>query len=87
MPIEYEHQGNAVPDPLDGEDKTRIMQLFEDEVVPKLRKLHARVGTLCCEFAGDQYQNWVIHFRSAGSGFEIVEFEYDKDAAGMDLDL
>jgi len=72
---------------LSDEDRTRIMEVFEEDVIPKLTKLHARLGTISCEFAGERYGDWVIRFRSAGSGFEIVEFEYDEDAVGMDLDV
>ena len=43
--------------------------------------------TLNCEFAGEQYRNWNIRFKSVGSGFDIVEFEYDEEGCGIDLDL
>lgn len=72
---------------LNDDDKHRIIESFHEEVIPKLKKLHARLGTLSCEFAGERYRNWVIQFRSAGSGFEIQEFAYDEDATGIDLDL
>lgn len=72
---------------LDDEDKIHIIGLFHQEVVPKLRLLNARIGTLNCEFAGEKYQHWNIKFRSLGSGFDIDEFEYDEDGTGMDLDL
>lgn len=72
---------------LDDGDRVTITDLFFEEIVPKLRKLDARTGTLNCEFAGEEYKNWSIHFRSAGSGFDIVEFEYDEEGAGMDLDF
>jgi hypothetical protein len=44
------------------------------------------LGTLSCEFAGEQYKHWTLRFRSVGSDFEIVEFEYDEDADNLDLD-
>ena len=72
---------------LDDDDRIHITDLFFDEVVPKLRRLDARLGTVNCGFAGSRYVNWVIHFRSAGSGFDIVNFEYDEEGAGTDLDL
>ena len=72
---------------LDDDDRTHIIEVFDEEVVPKLKKLEARTGTLSCDFAGEAYENWTILFRSAGSDFEIVEFEYDEEASGLDLDL
>ena len=72
---------------LDDDDRDLITSRFFEEMVPKLRRLDARTGTLNCDFAGKQYRNWNIRFRSAGSGFDIVEFTYDEDGAGMDLDL
>ena len=72
---------------LTDEEKSEIQQLFSEEIVPKLRKLDARLGTISCEFAGPRYENWMIQFRSRGDAFEIVEFEYDATGAGMDLDL
>ena len=72
---------------LDDDDKTHITDIFFEEVVPKLRKLGARLGNLNCDFAGEEYRNWTILFRSIGSDFKIVDFEYDEDGEGMDLDL
>ena len=74
-------------DGLTDEEKSEIQQLFSEEIVPKLRKLDARLGTISCEFAGPQYAKWMIQFRSRGDEFEIVDFEYDEMGAGMDLDL
>ncbi len=85
--METENCGKFATYTLSDEDRTRIMEVFEEDVIPKLTKLHARLGTISCEFAGERYGDWVIRFRSAGSGFEIVEFEYDEDAVGMDLDV
>ena len=72
---------------LDVDEKTHIIEVFFEEIEPKLKKLEARVGTLNCDFAGAQYRNWSIVFKSVGSGFQVVDFEYDKDGEGMDLDL
>lgn len=69
------------------EDQEHIRGVFHDEVVPKLVKHGARLGSLSCEFAGEQFRKWTIQFRSVGDDFEIVEFEYDEDGAGIDLDL
>ena len=72
---------------LDDDDRDHIRAAFHEEVVPKLTTLGARLGNLSCEFAGEEYKNWTIQFRSAGSDFEIVEFEYDEEAEGLSLDL
>ena len=64
-----------------------MRELFAKEIVPKLIRLHARMGMVNCEFGGEEYGNWQIRFRSRGSDFEIVDFEYDEDGAGLDLDL
>jgi hypothetical protein len=70
---------------LTADDEFTIMTAFSEAVVPKLKKLNARIGTLSCEFAGSQYRNWLIHFKETRSDFEITEFEYDKDSRNMDL--
>ncbi|NQT55403.1 MAG: hypothetical protein HQ551_04170 [Desulfobacteraceae bacterium] len=72
---------------LDEYDKAHINEVFLEDMVGKLRKLDARVGSLNCGFAGEGYKNWIIYFRSKGSDFEIVDFEYDEDSCGLDLDL
>jgi len=72
---------------LTDEERSEIQQMFSEGIVPKLRKLDARMGTISCEFAGPQYTNWMIQFRSRGEEFEIVDFEYDEKGAGIDLDL
>jgi hypothetical protein len=72
---------------LQDEDMTLIREIFDETIVPKLTKLQARTGILSCQFAGDRYRNWTIQFKETGSGFEILDFEYDEDAAGMDLDI
>jgi hypothetical protein len=76
-------RANALTD----DEKTEIQQIFSEEIVPKLKKLDARLGTISCEFAGPQYANWMIQFRSRGEAFEIVDFEYDEKGAGIDFDL
>ena len=72
---------------LDDDDKELIRAIFYEKIVPKLGKLHARLGTLNCDFAGKQFRNWSIGFRSKGSGYDVVSFEYDEDSRGIDLDL
>jgi hypothetical protein len=74
-------------DQLTEEEKSEIQQFFSEVIVPKLKKLDARLGTISCEFAGPQYANWMIQFKSRGDDFEVVDFEYDETGAGMDLDL
>jgi hypothetical protein len=71
---------------LDDDDKAFITEIFFEEVVKKLKRIDARIGTLNCDFAGDQYKNWNITFKSKGPGFEIVDFEYDEDSYGFSLD-
>ena len=72
---------------LTDEEKIEIQEIFSEEIVPKLKKLDARLGTISCEFAGPQYATWMIQFRSRGEEFEIVDFEYEEIGAGIDLDL
>jgi hypothetical protein len=72
---------------LTDEEKTEIQEVFFETIVPKLKKLGARLGTISCEFAGPQYAKWMIRFRSRGEDFDIVDFEYDETGAGFDLDL
>jgi hypothetical protein len=72
---------------LDEEAQEHIRAVFDDEVVPKLVRHNARLGTLSCGFAGEEYKNWTIEFRSDGNSFEIVSFEYDQEADVLDLDL
>jgi hypothetical protein len=66
-------------------EKFEIMTAFSEQVVPKLKKLHARIGSLNCAFAGPRYSNWLVHFREIRSDFEITEFEYDEDSRDLDL--
>jgi hypothetical protein len=72
---------------LDEDDLDLIRHVFEEKVVPKLRRHHARNGTLGCEFAGREYSGWLVRFRSAGDGFEITGYEYDRNGDEVDLDL
>ena len=72
---------------LTDEEKSEIREIFFEEMVPKLRKLDARLGTVSCEFAGPQYSKWMIQFRSRRDEFEIVDFEWDEQATGIDLDV
>jgi hypothetical protein len=69
------------------EEEWSIRELFHERIVPKLQSLQARIGTISCAFAGDRYATWVLHFKSAGNGYTIVELEYDPDASSLDLDL
>ena len=71
---------------LDDEDKSFITDVFFEKIVTKLLKMHARIGTINCDFAGKEYGNWNIQFKSRGSGFEIVDFEYDEDSFGFNLE-
>jgi hypothetical protein len=72
---------------LSEEEEWTIRERFHEEVVPKLQSLQARVGAISCQFAGDRYATWVLHFKSSGNGFIIVDLEFDPDACGVDLDL
>jgi hypothetical protein len=74
-------------DELTDEEKSEIQELFFEEIVPKLKKLDARLGTISCEFAGPQYAKWMVQFRSRGNEFEIVDFEFDERGTGIELDL
>ena len=85
MKNQKEHT-ESIPE-LDEEDQEHIRAVFDDEVVPKLVRHSARLGTLSCGFAGKVYEQWTIEFKSIGDDFEIVSFEYDEEAEGLDLDL
>jgi hypothetical protein len=78
---------DAMKNRLTDEEKSEIQELFFEAIVPKLRKLDARLGNISCEFAGPRYSNWMIQFRSRGEEFEIVDFEWDEQGSGIDLDL
>ena len=72
---------------LDDNAKIMISEVFYEEITPKLSKLGARIGMVNCQFAGSEYSNWNIRFKSAGTDFYIDDFEYDADGASNDLDL
>ena len=70
---------------LDNDDKIHITEIFDEDIVPRLMRMDARRGNINCKFAGEQYENWVIEFKSTRSGFEIVNFEYDEDSRSFEL--
>lgn len=72
---------------LSDEDRDYIRETFHKDIVPKLKKSHARLGMLNCDFAGEVYKYWNIQFKSVGSDYDIVDFEYDEEGCGIDLDL
>jgi hypothetical protein len=72
---------------LNEDDRIHIRTVFEQKVVPRLAQLGARMGNVNCGFAGEGYKNWSVQFRSAGSDFEIVDFEWDEEGEILDLDL
>jgi hypothetical protein len=87
-PCQMSEQAPSQPflDPaLDDDDRIRISEIFQQHIVPKLMMMHARNGTICCEFAGEEYKSWVIEFRSSRSGLDIVGFEYDPDSRSFEL--
>ncbi|MFZ0449759.1 MAG: hypothetical protein WAL98_11010 [Desulfatiglandaceae bacterium] len=79
------HSRNHAREALSEEDKLEIMEVFSEKIVPKLKKLNARIGALNCTFAGPRYKDWLIHFKESGSDFRITEFEYDTDSRDLDL--
>ncbi|MDY7036158.1 MAG: hypothetical protein SV375_08370 [Thermodesulfobacteriota bacterium] len=81
-----ENQGNFLCK-LTDEDQEHIRIIFHECITPKLIKLDARLGILNCKFAGERYQNWNVQFKSVGSDFDIVDFEYDEEGCGIDLDI
>jgi len=70
---------------LNDDDRIQIYEIFQKDVVPKLMMMHARNGMINCEFAGEEYKNWVIEFRSSRTGLDIVDFEYDPDSRSFKL--
>ncbi len=72
-------------DKLDEVDKLHITEIFHEDVEPRLMRMNARAGNINCEFAGEQYRNWVIEFKSTRYGFEIVDFEYDENSRSFEL--
>jgi hypothetical protein len=81
-----EHQDSPKYE-LDEYDKAHINDVFVENMTEKLRKRSARIGCLNCRFAGEAYRHWIIYFRSRGSGFEIVDFEYDENSHSLGLGL
>ena len=67
------------------DDKLHITEIFHEDVEPRLMRMNARAGNINCEFAGEQYKNWVIEFKSTRYGFEIVDFEYDENSRSFEL--
>ena len=76
---------NHLKDALHEDDKLHITEVFHDDVEPRLMRMNARAGNINCEFAGEQYKNWVIEFKSTRYGFEIVDFEYDENSRSFEL--
>ncbi len=72
---------------LDEDEKLFLTEAFQEEIVPRLVRLGARLGTINCGFAGEKYEKWNICFKSVGSGFMISDFEFDEHGASIDLDL
>ncbi len=70
---------------LDEDDKSHITEVFHADIAARLMRMDARIGNICCEFAGSRYRHWVLEFKSSRWGLEIVDFEYDKDARSFDL--
>lgn len=70
---------------LDDDDKIHITEVFDEDVVPRLMIMQARAGNINCDFAGAEYKNWVIEFKSNRFGFEIVDFEYDENSRSFEL--
>ena len=70
---------------LTNDDKMHILQVFDEDVAPRLIRMDAKIGNLSCEFAGEKYRKWVVEFRSNRSGFEIVDFEYDEHSRTIRL--
>lgn len=67
------------------EDRIRITEIFQEDIAPRLLRMDARVGSICCEFAGSEFRNWVLQFNSSRFGLEVVDFFYDEDARTFDL--
>ncbi len=74
-----------MPPELTEEDKLHITEIFVEDIIPKLRFMNARIGTLNCDFAGEEYKNWNVVFKEVGSDFKILEFEYDEEGRGITL--
>jgi hypothetical protein len=79
------HAGQACKQTLDDDDKIRITEIFESDVAARLMQMDAKCGNISCEFAGPQYRNWVLEFKSSRWGLEIVGFEYDEETRSFNL--
>jgi hypothetical protein len=81
-----EHQAlSSLKRELDDDDKIHITEIFQGDIAARLMQMDARSGNISCEFAGPQYRNWVIQFKSSRWGLEIVDFEYDEDIRSFNL--
>jgi len=76
---------NNLKHELDSDDRLLITEVFLNDVVDGLKRRHARTGVLNCDFAGEKYENWNLIFKSSGSDFVIVGFEYDEDSRSFNL--
>ena len=81
------HGSSKTSPALDEDEKIYLSEIFQEKIIPKLVRLGARIGTINCGFAGDEYQKWNIRFRSIGSDFIISDFEFDEEGVSIDLDL
>jgi len=79
------HAGLLSKQSLDDDDKIHITEMFQNDIADKLMQMDAKCGNISCEFAGPQYRNWVIEFKSSRWGLEIVDFEYDENTRSFDL--
>ena len=70
---------------LDDDDRSHIAEVFDEDISPRLMIMQAKTGNINCDFAGEEYKNWVVEFRSTRFGFEIVDFEYDEDSRSFEL--
>ena len=70
---------------LEDDDKAHITERFEEDIAARLIQMDARSGNISCEFAGAEYRNWVLQFKSSRWGLEIVDFEYDEDTRSFNL--
>ena len=80
-----DHASPILKRELEDDDKAHIIELFEEDIAVRLMQMDARSGNISCEFAGSQYRNWVLQFRSSRWGLEIVGFEYDEDTRSFNL--
>ena len=79
------HAPPALKGELEDDHKLHITECFEKDIAARLMQMDARCGNISCEFAGAQYRNWVLEFKSSRWGLEIVDFEYDEDTRSFNL--